>query len=206
MFFSFRVHRRLGFYDALPSGWFVVWFCSLLGLCHVLFPLPPEPLSISIQWPTQFGASCDGGMLPLSLPPLYPDAAEQKRWELSHDQHWKLSHGQQRLWELPYKTAAELDTLWQWHNVRFAGAPITDFLAFASAIQAVKSMQADSSHKSGVRIFFQPHATFSSLVATLDMLSILDQKRYWLAIRSEPLILYSITVEPPPEPMQPTFL
>jgi hypothetical protein len=178
-----RARRQLNFYDALPSGWFVVWFCSLLGFCHVLFPLPPAPPDNAIQWPTQFGASCDGGMLPLFLPPLHPDSTREVRWDF------------------PYKTAAKLDALRQWRDIDFTGAPLTDFMAFASTIQAVKAMQDTTSYKAGLRIHFRPHSTFSSLVATLDRLYILEQQDtasqeyYWLDIRQEPVIRYFIAVK-----------
>lgn len=189
-----RTRRRLNFYDALPSGWFAVWFGSLLGFCRVLFPLPTEPPDIGIQWPTQFGASCDGGLLRLSLPPLHADST------------------QKRLWGLPYKTAAELAALRQWRDVDFTGAPITDFMAFASTIQAVKAIQAAASYKVGLRIHFRPHATFSGLVATLDMLDTLrqedtpSQEHYWLDLRQEPVIRYFIAVKIADEPVQPILL
>ena len=181
MFFSRRVRRRLNSYDALPSGWFAVWFGSLLGFCHVLFPLPPDS---GIQWPTQIGGSCDGGMLPLFLPPLHPDATDRKHIT------W------------PYKTVAELDTLRHWHDVHFTGGPIADFMAFAAAIQSVKSMQADTTCQTAMRVHFQQYATFTSLVSTLNMLDVFTQKecRYWLALENRPLTLYFIVLKTVPEP------
>jgi hypothetical protein len=144
-----------------------------------MFPVPADESPQGIHWPTKIGGSCDGGMLRIYLPSLHPNVAARKL------QQW------------PAKTAAELDTLRQWRDVKFTGASITDFMAFASAIKAIKTVQADAGCKSGVRIHFQPHATFNSLVATLNVLDIFGQQDYcyWLAWRNEPLTIYYIALK-----------
>jgi hypothetical protein len=183
-----RAGRRLNYQDALPSGWLGVWFLLLLFFCNGLFPLPAEQPTIGIQWPTQTGGSCDGGMLRLALSPLHPNAAERKRI------NW------------PYKTAEELATARQWRIINFTGAPIADFMAFANAVEFAKAIQADTSYEGGVRICFHQHATLGSLVATLDMLDTFNQNRYWLALTEVPLTLYIISVKPVANPLQPVFL
>lgn len=180
-----RVRCRLSYRDALPSGWLGLWYLLLLAFCSELFPQPAALPASGIQWPTQFGGSCSGGMLQLTLPPRQPSIAERKHI------NW------------PYKPAKELATARQWHTIHFEGSAITDFVAFADAINSVKTMQAATSCKSGVRVCFHRRATFSSLAATLDMLNILDQKRYWLALNREPLLLYIISVKPAPAPLPP---
>lgn len=176
MLVSQRVRRQLHWYDALPSGWFAAWLGMLVGFCHIMFPVSVDESPDGIHWPTEFGNSCDGGMLRLSLPPLQPDLVRSAPWS------W------------PYKTVAELDTLRYWQDITFTGAPITDFFAFASTINAVKACQAEASCQSGVRIYFQSRATFSSLVSTVDMLDIFgrNQYYYWLALKSSPLIVYYV--------------
>lgn len=116
-----RRRRRLGWYDALPSGWFAAWLGMLLGFCHLMFPVPPDESPAGIHWPTRFGGSCNGGMLPLSLPPLRPSSVGRA------SSAW------------PYKTTAALDTLRQWQDIMFTGEPLNDFMAFASATNAVKA-------------------------------------------------------------------
>ncbi|RZK25208.1 MAG: hypothetical protein EOO63_16345 [Hymenobacter sp.] len=162
----------------LPSGWLVGWFLLVLFFCKGLFPMPLELSETNIQWPAPIGSSCDGGMLRLTLFPLNPDAAMRRKGGML------------------FKTPAELDTVRPWHEVEFIGQPIPDFVAFDNVIQFVKAIQADTSHEGGVRIRFQQHATFSSLVASLDILGTLNQKRYWLDIKHEPLVLYVITNKP----------
>ena len=66
---------------------------------------------------------------------------------------------------LPYETFNELDTLRRRNDIDFVGKPIADFLAFGTTIKSLKTMQADTSHDGGMRIRFQQHATYSSLVA-----------------------------------------
>jgi hypothetical protein len=183
-----RKRRRLDWPDALPSGWFAAWLGMLLGFCHIMFPVPADEVPAGIHWPTTFGASCDGGMLRLSLPPLHPGTIGQESWD------WV------------YKTPAALDTLKCWQDITFTGEAITDFMAFATAIQSVKLVEADWNDTGGVRIYFQPQATFSSLVAMLDVLPKLNQKRYWFAINDEPLILYVIHSKGAPSPVQPLLL
>lgn len=167
--------RRLSYCDFLPSGWFATWFLLLLGFWHLVFPAPVEQPEIGIQWPAQLGGSCDGGMLPLTLFPLNPASSERNNIEL------------------PYRKSAELDTLRRWHDIEFTGVPVTDFMAFESTIQLVKAILADTGHEGGIRIHFQLHARYSSLAATLDVMNTLNQKRYWLDIRHEPLTLYVVT-------------
>jgi len=180
-----RVRRQLSYRDALPSNWLGIWFLLLLVFCSELFPQPAALPALGIQWPTRLGGSCSGGMLQLTLPPRHPSAAERKSI------NW------------PYKPARELATARQWHTINLDGNAITDFVAFADAINAVKAMQADTSYKSGVRVCFHRRATFSSLAATLDMLNIFNQKRYWLALNREPLTLYIISIKPGPTPLPP---
>lgn len=184
MFVLRNARRRLNIQNALPSGWFAVWVGLLVGFCHVMFLVPADESSQGIHWPTNIGASCDGGILPLFLPPLRPTATDRKRLD------W------------PYKTIAELAALRHWHDVSFTGGPITDFMAFAAAIESVKSMQADTSCQTAVRIHFQQHATFTSLVGTLNMLDIFTQKqyRYWLTLEGMPLTLHFIVLKPVPMP------
>jgi hypothetical protein len=185
------LRRRLTHQNALLSGWFVAWLVALLAFCYLLFPVPPSQSSQGIYWPTTFGGSCDGGMLPLTLQPLHPRSA------------------QRRLLDYPYKMAIEVDAVQRWHNVDYTGAPITDFIAFASVSASIQAIKADTSHRSGVRICFQQRATFNSLVATLDILVTLSQDRYcryWLDIKHEPLTLYAITTQSAREPVPPSFL
>lgn len=127
-------------------------------------------------------------MLRLTFFPLNPDSIERRQIGL------------------PYKTPSELNTIRPWHKVEFTGLPITDFIAFENVIQFVKVIQADTSHEGGVRIQFQQHATFSSLVAVLDVMNILNQKSYWLDIKHEPLTLYIITSKLEHDAVQPMFL
>jgi hypothetical protein len=176
-----RVRRRMSCQDLLPLGWQGLWVLLLLIFCDELFPVPVAQPASGIQWPTQIGGSCDGGMLALYLPPLHPTATERKRID------W------------PYKTAKELATARQWHDVNFTGSALADFMAFAGATNLVKAIQADTSYEGGIRICFHRHATLSSLVASLDMLNTFDQKRYWLALKGEPLTLYVISVKPASE-------
>ncbi|WP_223648877.1 hypothetical protein [Hymenobacter psoromatis] len=183
-----RVRRRLTCWDMLPSGWFAVWFLMLLGFCKVGFPEPPESPETGILWPTPIGGSCDGGMLRLTLLPLNPDSAERRQIGI------------------PYKTPAELDTIRPWHEVEFTGRAIDDFIAFERVIQSVKAVQSDTSHEGGIRIRFRRHATFSSLVAALDVMAILNSKRYWLDTKHKPLTLYVITNKPEHNLVQPIFL
>lgn len=170
-----RVRRRLGYCDFLPSSWFAIWFLLLLGFWHLVFPAPVKQPEIGIQWPTDLGGSCNGGMLQLTLSPLNPDS--NKRNSL----------------DLPYKKPAELDAFRRWHDIDFTGEPIADFMAFESTIQLLKAIQADTSHEGGMRIHFQLHATYGSLAATLDVMNTFNQKRYWLDIKHEPLTLYVVT-------------
>ena len=175
----------------MPSGWLAGWFLLVLFFCKGLFPVPPAPPETGIRWPTPIGGSCDGGMLRLNLFPLTPDSAARSRKEPF------------------YQTPAELDSIRPWHEVEFTGRSLLDFMAFEQTIQLVKVIQADTSHAGGVRIRFQRHATFSSLVAVLDALNILNQQHYWLNVKYEPLTLYVITNEPTPgaeKPLRPLLL
>jgi hypothetical protein len=173
-----RVRRQLTYRNMLPSGWLAGWFLLVIFFCKGLFPIPPELPETGIQWPVPIGGSCDGGMLQLTLFPLNPDSATQRKSGML------------------FKTPTQLDTARPWHEVEFTGQSIPDFIAFENVIQFVKAIQADTGCEGGVCIRFQQHATFSSLVASLDVMGTFNQKRYWLDSKHEPLILYVITNKP----------
>jgi hypothetical protein len=110
---------------------------------------------------------------------------------------WKPSEG--KFWGVPvYGSKAELNNFRPWHDAEFTGAPINDFVNDAFTETAVKAIQADTSQAGGMRIRFGRHATYSNLIKVLDMMNYLNQKRYWLDIRHNPITLYAITNKPLP--------
>jgi hypothetical protein len=128
-------------------------------------------------------------VMQMTMPPLYSSKANS--------------------WVVPvYGTVAELNRLRPWHDADFVGAPLNDFVNAEATQIAIRAINADSSHAGGVRIRFQPQATYGNLVDALDVMNIENQKKYWLDIRHQPITLYAVTDKalPPDSVRQQMFL
>ncbi|RZK25929.1 MAG: hypothetical protein EOO63_15360 [Hymenobacter sp.] len=71
-----------------------------------------------------------------------------------------------------------------------------DSVEFTKIEAAVKTIQADTGHAGGVQVKLGERVPYSELVALLDMMLRLDQKRYWLDILHQPTTFYAITPRP----------
>jgi hypothetical protein len=108
-----------------------------------------------------------------------------------------------------YKQPSELNALRPWHDADFVGAPLTDFVTASTIGNAVLAINADTSHVGGVRIRFRQQATYANLVKALDLMNVVNQKKYWLDIRHQPITLYAITAKDLPVKLvgsQPVYL
>lgn len=63
---------------------------------------------------------------------------------------------------------------------------------------AVKAINVDTAHAGGVRIRFHQQATYNNLIVVLDLMTRLNQKKYWLDTQHNLTTLYAITDEPLP--------
>jgi hypothetical protein len=101
--------------------------------------------------------------------------------------------------EVIYQSPTQLNKLRPWYDITFQGKQLLDFLNAANAESAVLKNIADSSHAGGVRIRFLPGATYGNLVKALDIMNYTNQKKYWLDIHHQPVMLYAITEEQNPQ-------
>jgi hypothetical protein len=100
-------------------------------------------------------------------------------------------------WEEPYMAPLEVAAFRPWQDVHFTGNLWNDYFSLQQAHTTVKQLQADPDHDRGLRIKFEPQATYSTLVQMFDLSNVMDVKRYWLDIRHSPTTLYMFTTEPP---------
>ncbi|MDO7883982.1 hypothetical protein [Hymenobacter cheonanensis] len=171
-----RVRRRL----LLPPGWVALGFLLLLG-CQVLQP-----------WERQFKL---WNMMQVTLPPLKADTSYL---------HFLRKHvkDKQAIEYNPYTSSRSknevitLQKMRPWHDTEFRGVFLADFLNAATTESAIRKIIADTSHAGGVRVRFLPGSTYTNLVKVLDIMRYTDQKKYWLDIRHQPIILYAFTVKP----------
>ncbi|QNH61158.1 hypothetical protein [Hymenobacter sediminicola] len=96
----------------------------------------------------------------------------------------------------PYFSSLELAAFRPWQEVRFTGNLWNDYFSFQQAQTTVQQLRANPDHDRGLRIQFEPQATYSSLVKLFDLFEVENVKRYWLDIRHSPTTLYTFTTKP----------
>lgn len=126
-------------------------------------------------------------VLQVSMPPI--------------QQHFFESEGKQiSLMAEAYASSKQLATMHLWHTVYFTGNPWQDYLSARTATFVAQQLKTDPDHDRGLRVQFESHSQYRSLVAMLDMFQVVGLKKYWIDTRHEPTTLYSFTVPPKPNP------
>jgi hypothetical protein len=171
-----RVRRRL----LLPPGWVALGFLLLLG-CQALQPWERQLK----QW----------SVMQLTMPPLKVDTSYTRFLR-----EYRTSKHKNELdiyaTPLPIIPASALQKMRPWHTVNFYGNRLADFFSAATTESAVRKIIADTANAGGVRIRFQSGAIYANLVTVLDIMSYVNQKKYFLDIHHRPITLYAITNRP----------
>ncbi|MGI4736731.1 MAG: hypothetical protein ACRYG7_16285 [Janthinobacterium lividum] len=115
---------------------------------------------------------------------------------MNHRQIYVTLHAQHTTeWFIPNATQEAIEPMRPWHTVDVVGLPLADFIANATAEANVRRINADTTQAGGVRIRFSQHATYANLIAALDMMARLGQKKYLLDNHHNPTTLYAITTK-----------
>lgn len=153
----------------LPPGWVALGFLLLLG-CQALLTHERQFRLTNIMY--------------MTLPPLKQDTT------------WSKGGGKD--YRMPYLSLSELDTIRYWYTIDYSGAELTDFTNDSLIKSAVRVMNADTNYVRGVRIRFHQHATYANLIEALDVMSICNQRWYFLDVRYSCATLYAVMLRPLP--------
>lgn len=146
----------------LPPGWVALGFLLLLG-CQAL-------LAHRRQMQVEY-------KLELAMP-----IPEKMASEFNFSPHIR-----------PFtKPLADVKPTTHWHTINFNGGKLNDFASGAMVATAMRSIEKESTHAAGIKVCFQQGATYSSLVATLDLMNQLSHPRYWLDIEHQPTAFYAV--------------
>ncbi|WBO85318.1 hypothetical protein [Hymenobacter yonginensis] len=99
------------------------------------------------------------------------------------------------LWP-PYFSSYELAAFRPWQNIRFTGNLWQDYFSYQQTQVAANYLERDTTYRMGMKLVFEPSATYKSLIFALDQLQSRDIKQYWLDIYRLPNTLYAFTDVP----------
>jgi hypothetical protein len=90
------------------------------------------------------------------------------------------------------KPLADIKPATRWSIINLNGRKLHDFVNSALVATAVQGIDADATQAAGVKICFQTGATYSNVIAMLDLVNRLDHPRYWLDVEHQPTAFYAV--------------